>query len=950
MEVLIKLKRIKVKHLLIIMLLTIIALSISACDMGSSTTRDTTESEMLDEFNILVQEPGANLIENQSFFNLEGSRVILKDSDTFTNNKGVATFENIETGSQKLLVEKNGYEPFNAKLDVSQDSAYFKVDLIKENSAEINPEVVEYNKKDPADVETEIIWNEASEVTGLYRIVDEQNFEIKELGTGEEITLISSDNNNTLVIKESYLSGLAEKHEVIEIFVKFDQGSDALLKIEIVEEEILPTIAEIDVKDEVQDITVEYGTDREDAKTRLTDEISIKDSDQEEHRVTLDWSIEDYNDEIADDYLAKGTFDLPEGVTQTDPETLLEVTATVTVEEEVKKDAELNPRAFDFWLDDPQDIESKITWNEASEITGIKLEIQDNVYEIRQKFAGLDNTDTLVISKNDILAEDPQAGQVFNYIVSFDAGESSTIEVNILEEEKDDEEPEPGDITVSGTFDIEHNFPSSVVEANSMSDKTGELWEVASSDYTSFKEEKSNEIILRLSPEIDQEKAKTKAQDLGYNFLEYSGELNAMLVEIPGDMVQSQAISQASSEPGILSAQPNNVFTIMDYREPNDEYYYKQWAPSVMRLPQTWRDAQGSSNVRVAVLDTGIDYTHVEMDGMVDIDSGYNFSESNHDDENDFMDRHMHGTHVAGIIGAKANNGRGVVGVMWDVDLIPVKVLNDYGTSTEWRIAQGILYAAGLMEDAPIQQADIINMSLGMMSNETPELMEEAVNEAAREGVVIVAASGNTGDRNVAYPAKFDDVIAVGALAEADSSPPRLADYSSYGPEQDLVAPGSEIWSTTPNDYIHPMSGTSMAAPQVAGLAGLMIAEGIPHDKVLDVMIETAIDLGDSGYNERYGHGMINSYWGVHEATELNILVGERNGPDFDAVAEAKSSITSNSFTIDEVPEGEYEVMLWLDVRGNGIFENGDYFATTGKIELNQSNYNFDFTLKEYNQ
>jgi len=944
-EVLIKLKRIKVKHLLIIMLLTIMALSISACDMGNSTTRDTTESEMLDEFNIVVQEPGANLIENQSYFNLEGSRVILKDSDTFTNSKGVATFENIETGSQKLSVEKNDYESFKAELDISRDSAYFKVDLIKENSAEVDPEVVEYNIKDPDDVEAQIIWNEASEVIGLYRIVDEQNFEIKELNADEEITLISSDGSSTLVIKESYISGLAEEHEVVEIFVKFDQGSDALLTIEVVEEEVLPTIAEIDINEEVQDVAVEYGTSKEEAKNKLTEEISIIDSDQEEHRVTLDWIIEGYDDEIADDYLAKGTFDLPEGVAQTDPETLLEVTATVTVEEEVKKDAELNPGVFDFWLDDPQDIESKITWNEASEITGIKLEIQDNVYEIRQEFASLDNADTLVISKNDILTEDPEAGQVFNYIVSFDVGESSTIEVNILEEVKDDEDPEPGDITVSGTFSIEYNFPSSVVEANSMSDDTGELWEVSSSDYTSFEEEKSDEIILRLSPEIDQEKAKIKAQNLGYNYLDYSGELNAMLVEIPDDMVQSQAISQASSEPGIFSAQTNNSFTIQDYQLPNDEYYYKQWAPSVMRLPQTWRNAQGSSNVRVAILDTGIDYTHVELEGLVDLDSGYNFSS---DDETDFMDRQMHGTHVAGIVGAKANNSRGLAGVMWDVEMLPVKVLDDNGMGDEWSVAQGILHSAGLRNDSKIQAADVINMSLGMHSSETPELIEDAVNKAANAGVVIVAASGNSGDNDIAYPAKFDEVIAVGALSNNESGPPVVANYSNYGPEQDIVAPGTAIWSTIPGNRILDMSGTSMAAPQVAGLAGLMVAEGINHDDVLDVMIETAIDLGESGYNEKYGHGMINAYWAVHEASEIKIMVGKRTGEEFEVAAETSISVTEREFTLNNVPEGKYEVMIWLDVRGTGDLENGDYFASAGEIDLQNGEYEFELTVKEY--
>lgn len=311
-------------------------------------------------------------------------------------------------------------------------------------------------------------------------------------------------------------------------------------------------------------------------------------------------------------------------------------------------------------------------------------------------------------------------------------------------------------------------------------------------------------------------------------------------------------------------------------------------------------------------------------------------------------DNNDHGTHVAGIIGAIGNNNYGVAGVMWNVEMIPVKVLGDGGGGSEWSVSQGILHAAGLIEDRPIDPVDIMNLSLGMDGNsQTPELLKEAVEKAATEGVLIIAATGNTGIRNVVYPAKFDDVLAVGALSENTDGAPTLAHYSSYGPEVDLVAPGTNIYSTVGDSYVTNMSGTSMAAPQVASLAGLMVADGIPNSQLKEVLIETAFDLGSEGFNEEYGYGMVNAYWAANQATEVNVLVGNRDGDNFNAVASTTASVLDNSFTLINVPAGDYEVIAWLDVRGNNQIENGDYFDSTGTVTLENDNHQFNFNLIE---
>jgi len=286
---------------------------------------------------------------------------------------------------------------------------------------------------------------------------------------------------------------------------------------------------------------------------------------------------------------------------------------------------------------------------------------------------------------------------------------------------------------------------------------------------------------------------------------------------------------------------------------------------------------------------------------------------------------------------------------MWDSEILPVKVLGDSGSGSEWSVAKGILYAAGLLDDKPIEPADIINMSLGMVDgSQTPEILKDAVDRAAEAGVIMVAAAGNNSSNYVSYPARFEEVIAVSALSPSHDGRPVLANYSNYGPEIELAAPGSNILSTVNENDIVSMSGTSMAAPQVAGLAGLMLAEGIPDNQIRDILQKTAIDLGDPGFNEEYGHGLINSYWSVNQAEEVIIIIGERNSRQFNAVKKLTIKISEQEFTINDVPAGEYEVMVWLDVRNSGDLENGDYFATSGMVELKEGEYSFELTAGEY--
>ena len=497
---------------------------------------------------------------------------------------------------------------------------------------------------------------------------------------------------------------------------------------------------------------------------------------------------------------------------------------------------------------------------------------------------------------------------------------------------------------IEGNISIDHNFSNSATtETRSLSS----LSYSSSIDNVNTASQAENEMIIHLNSGLSKSEAIAKVEEMGYKALDFMPELDAVLVEIPGDASVSAMSSTSNNSSEIQSSQPNHIFTTQDYLIPNDENFSRQWAASAIKLPQAWRQTTGSDRVRVAVLDTGIDYNHHELADYIDKDSSYNFIDNN----SDAMDYNSHGTHVAGIISAKGDNGKGTAGVMWESELMAVKVLDDNGNGTEWSLAQGILYAAGLLDNQPRQTADIINLSLGMSDpDHVPETLKRAIERAAAESIIIVAASGNNGSKGVIYPAAFPDVIAVGALEENESDMPEVARYSNYGPEIDVTAPGSLIYSTITNNKFGFMSGTSMAAPHVSGLAGLMLSEGIRSRDIRSLLQDTAIKLGNHDYSESYGYGMINAYKSVHQANKINIILGNKNGDGFDIISKTKVDLNTSKFLLEDVPSGEYEVIAWIDIRDNGILENGDYFASTGKVSIEDDEYLYDFVLEEYSE
>lgn len=271
------------------------------------------------------------------------------------------------------------------------------------------------------------------------------------------------------------------------------------------------------------------------------------------------------------------------------------------------------------------------------------------------------------------------------------------------------------------------------------------------------------------------------------------------------------------------------------------------YAPGLIDLAWAWRFGMGNPEIILAVVDSGVNAAHPDLQGRVL--AGYDFV--NNDD--DPQDDHGHGTHVSGIIAATANNGIGVAGLCPLCSILPVKVLDTNNTGSWANVAAGIVYAVD-------NGARVINLSLGGNSN--TQIMQDAINYAVEKGVLVVAAAGNSRSDEAFYPAALENVVAVSATRNDDTR----WSLSNFGDWVDIAAPGYAIFSTyhALDNYYGGytfMSGTSMAAPHVVGLAGLLLSQKpdrTPSD-LHRLLTEGATDLGDPGPDVHFGAGRINA-------------------------------------------------------------------------------------------
>ena len=311
--------------------------------------------------------------------------------------------------------------------------------------------------------------------------------------------------------------------------------------------------------------------------------------------------------------------------------------------------------------------------------------------------------------------------------------------------------------------------------------------------------------------------------------------------------VPTGALNGLRNHPLITVVEPDGLFYAIDAELDNT------WGVKHIGAGDVHTNGNTGTGIKVAVIDSGIDYTHPEL--AANYVGGYDFVNN----DSDPMDDHGHGTHVSGTVAA-VKNGAGVVGAAPDASLYGLKVLGADGSGSFSSVISALQWAT----DNGIK---ITNNSYGSSGN-PGTLVEEAFNNSATAGILHIAAAGNSGNcwgkgNNVGYPARYASVVAVAATNQSDVRPC----FSSTGPAVELSAPGVSINSTKLGGGYVEFNGTSMASPHVAGAAALVIAAGISdtngdgriNDEVRQVLNDTAEDLGDTGRDNKYGWGLVSA-------------------------------------------------------------------------------------------
>jgi thermitase len=350
-------------------------------------------------------------------------------------------------------------------------------------------------------------------------------------------------------------------------------------------------------------------------------------------------------------------------------------------------------------------------------------------------------------------------------------------------------------------------------------------------------------------PRIDVEEVQVSQGQEESRAADYENDPNVEYAELNG-VYEALETSEKRTTGSRTGSDPTASMT------PSDSKIDKQWAyhntgahdwkkDADIDAFAAWDHTTGSSAVPIAILDTGVAQSHEDLGGKV-AESVDCTTRLPCDPNASAEDKAGHGTHVAGTAAADTNNATGVAGSCPDCALYNVKVLGDNGTGSSSSVAEGIRWSAD-------NGAKVINMSLGASARSST--IEDAVDYAWGKGVVLAAAAGNGGAKGRTYPAAYDEVIAVGASDYHD----KKAGFSNYGSWVDVAAPGVGILSTTKDGKYGRMSGTSMATPHVAGVAGLVwsTSSGTGNQGVRD-KIESATDR-IKGTGAYWSKGRINA-------------------------------------------------------------------------------------------
>jgi len=413
-----------------------------------------------------------------------------------------------------------------------------------------------------------------------------------------------------------------------------------------------------------------------------------------------------------------------------------------------------------------------------------------------------------------------------------------------------------------------------------------------------------------------------------------------------------EAIEEFEKNENVEYAEPNYIFHTAII--PIDNNFYEQWGlnntgqtggtpDADIDAPEAWEMETGSPDVVIAVIDCGVDWDHPDLAANIWINSGEIAGDGVDNDNNGYIDDYRgwdfvsvssssvypgedpgprdnnpmdflgHGTNCSGIIGAVSNNTTGIAGVAWNCRIMAVRAgyadTNGYGALAYADVAPAIIYAAD-------NGAKIINMSFIGSASQT---IKNAIDYAYSEGVTLIAAAGNSNTVSMQFPAAYDEVIAVSATDHNDDK----AYFSNYGSWIDVAAPGVNVYTTAFNNTYSSYSGTSMAAPYVCGVAGLILSRNplLTHDQVRQVLRFSADDIGTIGWDQYFGYGRVNAHVGLQIE---DVCVGKIESPEHYANIKGTINIigTASGVAFDhyEVYYGEgIEPTDWTQI-GSGIY------------------------------
>ena len=385
-------------------------------------------------------------------------------------------------------------------------------------------------------------------------------------------------------------------------------------------------------------------------------------------------------------------------------------------------------------------------------------------------------------------------------------------------------------------------------------------------------------------------------------------------VDIPKGETTDKLIEKLEDQKKVEYAEPNYLFKKMG--SPSDPIFTDQWHHKKIGTKAAWKKTMGSKEVVVAIIDDGIDRDHEDLKGK--IYKGYDAVR----ERKNILPEGEHGTHVAGIIASSANNGVGGTGVAPNIKIMPINVFDGLYAGTV-DIIEAIHYAVK-------NGADIINMSLG--DTYYSKALNNAVQEANKKGVLLIAASGNEGDLKKSnkrvYPAAFSHVISVGATTSKD----KRATYSNYDSSVDITAPGDKILSTFPNNNYAYMSGTSMATPVVTGVAALIWSNEpkLSKSAVEYRLYDSAVDLGIKGKDVYYGNGRVNAQKALEMKTLSKPTVTNISDKDTKIKGKLPSTFTTGTVSI----YNSKKTLATVKINGEKTFS-----ASIGKQKAGQKLY-----------